>query len=109
MALRDRINIQTNSSTDDNPASDYTGTPTATNIAADIACVSGMEKFRGRQIEGGISWIVEVRNRIDLNTTDRVVVVGGPYAGRTLNIESMIAVRREAEPIMLQLHCTELV
>ena len=108
MALKDLVTIKPNSATANDPDPDYTGSATVEELLAEVSPVHGQEKFRGKQIQADIEWIVEVRYREDLNATDRVDVVGGPYNGRILNIESLVPVRREAEPMMLELHCKEL-
>lgn len=107
---RERITIQTDTSTDDNPQPVYEGT-LVTNWPATVKSVGGGEIIRGRQIEPHINWVVECHwgGAIKgVRQSMRVLVEAGEFIGRLLNIEKVLPEEVAGQPHMLQLHCTEI-
>lgn len=102
----DRVNIQADGATDDNPAQAF-----ATSVASvpcKVVTVSGDETYRGRQLEGHLTHVVEMRFRSGLLPDMRLVVAGGIYNGSTLNIQSVRPVRKPGSMPLLELYCREL-
>ncbi len=91
--LRDRVTIQRDSSNPDSPEPDYTGAPLVTDWPCEIAAVKGYEKWRGRQIESHIDYVVTGRPRPGVMSSMRMSVTYGDFIGRVLNIESVRLVR----------------
>ena len=106
MIFSDRITIQQDNSTDDNPAEVF-GT-----FVADIPCrvvdVTGIEKYRGRQIESLVNYVIDCYEYPGITSEMRVSVDDGLHAGKLLNIESVADYRTDGKPKMTSLHCTEL-
>lgn len=106
---RDRITIQTNASTADNPAQTWTGT-LVTNWPCTIKSVGGGEQIRGRQIEPHITWVVEAHwggDIKDVTQAMRILVTAGEYTNRILNIEKILPVSRVGKPHIMSMDCTE--
>lgn len=104
-AFNDRVIIQADGSTDDNPAQEFGNS--AASIPCTIVTVSGDETYRGRQLEAHLTHVVEMRFRTGIIPEMRLVVAGGIYSGDTLNIVSARPVRRSNVPY-LELYCREL-
>lgn len=106
--FRDRCDIQSDGSTDSNPVPDYTTyAPLYESVPCDITTVSGSETFRGRQLEAGMSHVVEMQYLPEINSTMRVSVTGGLLSGRTLHIASVVPVDFDGRARKLQLMCRE--
>lgn len=106
--FRDRCNIQADGSTDSNPVPDYTTlAPSYENVPCDVTTVSGSETFRGRQLEAGLSHVVELQYLPDIVPTMRLVVTGGTLSGRTLNIAAVVPLDFNGRKRKLQLMCRE--
>lgn len=86
--FRDMVDIQQDSSTDDNPAEDFSEAALYSSVPCDITAVSGGEKFRGRSIEEDINYIVEMHNLPNVVTRMRLNVTGGIHVGKVLNIHA---------------------
>ncbi len=105
--LRDRVTIQRDSSNPDSPEPDYTGAPLVTDWPCEIAAVKGYERWRGRQIEAHIDYVVTGRKLPGVKSSMRGTVTYGDFTGRILNIESERIVRG-TQGIRHELDCTEL-
>lgn len=86
--FRDMADIQQDSSTDDNPAEDFTGAPLYEGVPCDITAVSGGESFRGRAIEEDIDYIVELHALPNVVSKMSLNITGGIHAGKVLNINA---------------------
>jgi hypothetical protein len=86
--LRDRVTIQTDASADGEPTAAYTGTHRR-NWPCNITATGGTETFRGKQLETGISYVVEGWYLAGIKADMRLSVTAGLFKGRTINIESV--------------------
>lgn len=105
--LKDRCDIQQDSSTDDNPAQVWTGTPLVRNWPCAIQAVGGDESYRGRQLEAKVDYMVECRMVDSITSRMRLSVTGGVHKGKTLNIDH-IREFNDRKGRRLEMYCTEL-
>lgn len=106
--LRDRANIQQDTSDDDSPTAVWTGTPLRSHWPCKIQPTGGDETYRGRQLEAHIDYVVVGRFVYGVTAKMRLYVTSGRHKDKTLNIETTHEKwDRENNP-MLELYCTEL-
>ncbi len=106
--FRDRCDIERDGSADGDPLPDYTSYAARySNVPCDITTVSGSETFRGRQIEAGLSHVVEMQYLPDVTSTMRISVTGGTLSGRTLHIAAVVPLDFNGRSRKLQLLCRE--
>ncbi len=106
-SFRDLIDIQQDSSDDGESLAEFDGTPLYRNVPCDITTVSGSETFRGRQIEAGLSHVVELQYMENILPTMRANVIGGTLSGRVLNITHVVPLDFNGRARKLQLFCRE--
>ncbi len=107
--FRDRCNIQSDNSADGNPIPDYTTYAAKyESVPCDVTTISGSETFRGRQLEAGLSHVVELQYLPDVLPSMRVSVTGGTLRGRTLNIAAVVPLDFNGRKRKLQLLCREI-
>jgi len=97
--------LQTDTSTDDNPAESFVATVAGMPIK--VTAISGDETWRGRQLESHIDYVVETPWRTGVTSKQRLAMSGGIYDGRTLNIEYAKPLQLPGHPPKLELYCTE--
>ena len=105
--LRDRANIQQDSSNADNPAQDYTGSPLVANWPCQIIPVGGDESYRGRQLESTVDYVVTGRAVDGVYADNRLYVTTGLHKGKTLNIDVVHYKWDKQNTPILELYCTE--
>lgn len=105
--LKDRVNIQRDTSTDDTPQQVWTGTPLVTNYPCSIQAVGGDESYRGRQLEGHVDYVVEGRFTDGVTCKMRLYVTSGFHKAKTLNIDN-VREFRDQKGRRLEMYCTEL-
>ena len=107
--FRDRCDIQADGSTDSNPSPDYsTYAPLYESVPCDVTTVTGSETFRGRQLEAGMSHVVEMQFLPDITASMRLSLTGGTLSGRTLNIAAVVPLDYDGRQRKLQLLCREI-
>lgn len=84
------------------------GTIFMRDVPCQISSVSGDESFRGRQLEAGVSYVVECHRLTGITPDMRLEVTGGAYSGRYLNIAHVRDMTAEGVPWRMQLYCREL-
>jgi hypothetical protein len=105
--LRDRANIQQDSSNADNPSQTFTGSPLVANWPCQIIPTGGDESYRGRQLESTVDYVVTGRAVDGVLSDNRLYVTAGLHKGKTLNIDTVhYKWDRQNTPI-LELYCTE--
>jgi hypothetical protein len=104
----DRCDIQQDSSTPDNPAPDFSGTPFKGNVPVRFIPTSGDETFRGRQLEAGVVGVAEMRYVRGVVPTMRLKLLTGVYKDRLLNITYAVPVQQQNAPPLLMLKLGEL-
>lgn len=105
---RERILLRGDSSAAGAAEPDYSGVATASKVPARIVSVRGDETFRGRQLEAGIEYVVELRPISSIDVRHRVEVESGAFAGRVLGIQYVNIVPAAAgRPARLELYCKE--
>lgn len=105
--LKDRANIQQDSSNDDTPTQDFTGTPLVANWPCQIVPVGGDETYRGRQLESTVDYVVTGRAVPRVVADQRLSVTAGTYKGKTLNIDVAHYKWDKQNTPILELYCTE--
>jgi len=106
--FRDRCDIQADNSADGNPVPDYTTYAALyDSVPCDVTTISGSETFRGRQLEAGLSHVVELQYLPDILPTMRLSITGGTLSGRTLNIAAVVPLDYDGRKRKLQLLCRE--
>lgn len=108
MTYTDHVTIQQDSSTDDNPAADYTGAAFATDIPCRVLDVKGQETYRGNQLAAHSDYVVEMWQVEGVTPTMRLVVAGGVHDGKTLNIKHVRDMHKDSQPAQTILFCREL-
>lgn len=104
----ERVTIYQDAATDDSADPSYTSY--SADVPCDITSVSGEETFRGRQLQPGVSYVVE----IDLDTSTKpdmkVVPSTGVYNGVVLYVNYVKHVPyRAGQPPLTWLYCREVV
>ena len=105
--LRDRCHIQQDSSTDDTPTVNFTGTPFIANWPCEIMPIGGDESYRGRQLESKVDYVVTGRFKDGVTTDMRVYVTAGRHKDKTLNIDHAHEKWDKQNAPILELYCTE--
>jgi len=105
--LKDRANIQKDSSNDDNPAQDFTGSPHVANWPCQIIAIGGDESYRGRQLESTVDYVVTGRSVPGVVADQRLLVTAGLHKGKTLNIDVVHYKWDKQNTPILELYCTE--
>ncbi len=108
VVLRDRCDIQQDSSTTTDVNENFAGAAYAANIHCEIKTVGGDETYRGRQLQAGISHVVEMRYRAGVTAKMRLLIRTGIYKDRILNIKVPRPIQKPGTPPMLELYCEEL-
>lgn len=104
---RDLVNVQRDGGTDDNPQPSFT-TIVYRDVPCEISAVGGGEKIRGRQIEAGVDYVVEMHQLEDLTSPEyRLYVTGGPYLGRILNIVRILPTTFRGRASKVLIDCKE--
>ena len=107
---RERITIQKDNSAAGDADPDYTGSTFASSVPADIISTRGDEKFRGRQLEAHVDYVVQMHHRTGILPDMRVKVTTGVYKDSLLNVEYVKTIPyRKGRPPETWLLCTELV
>ena len=106
-ALKDRANIQQDTSTDDSPAQVWTGTPLVTNYPCHIQAVGGDESYRGRQLETHVDYVVEGSFTDGVTSKMRLYVTSGFHKAKTPNIDHVREIK-DQKGRRLEMYCTEL-
>lgn len=108
-SYRDIVDILPDSSTGDAPQPSYT-TTLYRDVPCEIRAVGGGERYRGRQIEAGIDYVVEM-HALDQFTNPRAIlyVKGGPFVGRTLNVTRILPSVFDGRAPKMVIDCKELV
>jgi len=106
--LRDRANIQQDTSNDDTPTPTWTGTPLVANWPCDILPIGGDESYRGRQLEAKVDYVATGRFVDGVTAEMRLYVTAGQQKAKTLNIEQAHEKRDNRNRPILELYCTEL-
>ena len=106
--LRNRAHIQQDTSNDDTPTPDFSGTPFKANWPCAIQPVGGDESYRGRQLEAHVDYVVSGRYVSGVTSMMRLSVQKGLYDGKTLNIEQVRETQDKSGKPYLELYCTEL-
>lgn len=104
----DRADIQQDSSTDDNPSEEFTGTEFKKNVPGRVIDTGGDETYRGRQIEASITHVYECRYFSGVLPTMRLVMVGGIYKDRVFDIKFVKVIREQGKIPQQWLYCSEL-
>lgn len=105
--LKDRVDIQQDSSTDDNPQQVWTGTAHVSNYPCHIQAIGGDESYRGRQLEGHVDYVVSGRYTAGVTSEMRLYVTSGFHSGKTLNIDNVREIK-DQRGRRLEMYCTEL-
>ena len=105
--LRDRANIQQDSSNADTPTQDYTGSPLVANWPCQIIPTGGDESYRGRQLESTVDYVVTGRAVDDVLADNRLYITAGMHKGKTLNIDVVHYKLDKQNTPILELYCTE--
>ena len=107
---RDRITISSDARAAGSEVPAFT-TTLATAVPCGITETKGEETYRGRSLEAGVDFVVEMGYSDDLATisaTDQLAVTGGIYNGKTLNvIWPRIHRMKQGKPPMIELFCKE--
>jgi len=106
--LRDRCHVQQDTSNDDTPTADFSGTPFLANWPCKIVPISGDESYRGRQLESTVDYVVSGRFRDGVTPKMRVYVTAGTHKGKTFNIDNARESLDKQNAPILELYCTEL-
>lgn len=102
--LRELVDIELDASNDAEQDPKYRKT-FMRDVPCSIATVGGDETFRGRQIEAGLSHIVELQRVPGVKPDMRLKVTGGSYEGQYLNVVYVKDMTAEGTPQRLQLYC----
>ena len=105
--LRDRANIQQDSSNDDTPTATWTGTPLVANWPCQIIPTGGDESYRGRQLESTVDYVVTGRAVDSVYEDNRLYITAGLHKGKTLNIDAVHYKWDKQNTPILELYCTE--
>jgi len=103
-SLRDRIRIQNDTSTDNDPEASYSDL--YVNEPAQITDVAAGETFRGRQLEPHVKAMVVMRYRSDVDEQCKIVCQSHPFDGTTYNITGIKVQRQGSRPVGLELECS---
>ena len=105
----DRVDIQRDSSAAGSAVPDYSGTVWRASVPCKITSISGSETWRGRQLEGHRSHVVEMHYFEGVNDTMRLVVKSGMYRDCVLNVANVRPLERDGGKVrLLELYCVEL-
>lgn len=104
---RNRATIQRRSEADGESAPTW-GTSVITGYPCKITTISGQETYRGRQMEAGITHVVEGRRLSSAITSkDRLSITAGTHSGKTLNIKAVHNVIDRRGKEQLEMYCAE--
>ena len=103
--FNDRLDLYSDTSTDDNPAEVFT--ISTTGMPGHIRTINGDETYRGQQLEAHLTHVVETPWRSSITADMRMTVVGGIYNGQVLNIEAVRPKRKPNCPPFIELYCKE--
>ena len=108
-SLRDRVNILTDAASMGAYEPDFTGTPLAEKVPADVVCVKGAEPYKDRQLTSHTDYVVTTRAQKRSTAQDRIEVTGGNSAGVTLEIVNVIQQCRGNHPARTEFYCVEVI
>lgn len=105
---RDMVDIQRDVSTDDNNSPDYSsnGFVMYPSVPCQIEWTTGIETYRGRQLEANTDAVVEMHYMEGLLPTMRLRVTGGQSLDTVLHIRSVIPKRFRGMAEKVELFCT---
>ncbi len=103
----DRVDIEQDTSREDLPREDFSGTPFKSGVPGRIIDTSGDETFRGRTIEPTISQVYECRYFPGVLPTMRLKVTAGIYKDRVLNVKFVKIIRKQGSLPKQWLYCEE--
>lgn len=103
---RFRGTLQTDTSTDDNPAESFT--TTVADMPLNVVPIGGQETYRGRQLEANVDYVIETPYRSGVDPKQRIKMTSGIYNGQLLNIERVHRLHQDGSRPTLELYCTEL-
>lgn len=101
---RDLVDIQIDVSTNDSTQEDFSGVLFA-DVPCQIEAVGGIEQIRGRQIEAGVEYVVEMHYLEGVEPTMRLLVKGGMYDGKSLNISHVLPKLFKGQAQKMELFC----
>ena len=107
---RDIVDIEQPSEADGDPIPAFSGQDKLPGVPCNIVMTGGSETFKGRGIEPTANHVVEMHYYPEITPRMRLVVKGGIFAGRTLNVAAVIPIDMDrGRARKLQLDCREAV
>lgn len=84
----------------------YTNT-IATGLLSNVRQTSGGEIYRGVQCEAITSFVVLIRNNVNITLTAKlqITITSGPYSGTIVYVHRVHREIEPGRPVRIQLHC----
>lgn len=108
-AYRDAVDIQCDTRAVGSQVPNYSGAPLYRSVPCKIEWTSGNETYRGRKLESRTDCVVEMHQLDGIDTTMRLHVTSGQFAGKSLNISHVLPMVYRGFAQTIGIYCTETV